>query len=77
MITLPSDAIQLLGGHAVVAARIGRPYTTVASWSARQGIPAHFWPALVDMASERDIEGFTYKALAMAHFNAVRQGRAA
>lgn len=70
MLQHPSDAIELLGGNRAVAEGVQRPYTTVASWAARQSIPPSFWPRLVSLASEKGVEQVTYEALAKAHENA-------
>lgn len=70
MITSPSHAIELLGGPKVVADRLKVPYTTAASWSQRDSIPTIFWPALVEFALEKEIEGFTFKAMALAQAEA-------
>lgn len=67
MIDSPSHAIELLGGAKAVAAHIRRPATTVASWRDRQSIPVEVWAALIGIASESRIKGFTYEALAAAH----------
>lgn len=47
------ELIESLGGAAVVAKRRGKPYTTVASWKARDAIPVEEWPGLVEFAKER------------------------
>lgn len=66
-IKTPADAIELLGGRRVVSQRIGRPFTTVASWVVRQSIPIEVWAELVEFASEKRIKGFTYEAIVKAH----------
>lgn len=75
MMETPSNAIALLGGVRVVADHISRPYTTVASWAARQSIPSGVWPKLVDFAREKGVEGFTYEALAKAHAEPIRDSQ--
>jgi hypothetical protein len=71
MLSSPSHAIKLLGGAKVVASRVSRPYTTVSSWASRQSIPASAWSELIEFAKEKEIEGFTYEALAKAHVQAL------
>lgn len=75
MITTPSHAIELLGGHKAVAERLSKPVTTVASWVERQSIPVETWPKLVSLAKEKSLKGFTYEA--MVHAHAQVKGRAA
>lgn len=70
----PSDAIDLLGGTRAVSDRLHKKYTTVASWASRQSIPASEWTQLIEFASEKGVENFTYEALAKAH---AKQGEAA
>jgi hypothetical protein len=61
-IRTPTDLIGRLGGPAVMAAAgVGR--TALANWRARGGIPPRHWPALVDLASARGIEGVTWETL--------------
>jgi len=67
MISSPQNALELLGGYRVVADRISRPYTTVASWGTRQSIPPSVWSRLVEFAAEKGVADFTYEALAKAH----------
>jgi hypothetical protein len=67
MITSPAAAIKQLGGSIVVTRQLGLPYTTVASWIARQSIPIEIWPRLVSIASEQGVPGFSYDALVQAH----------
>lgn len=73
MLDTPSKAIELLGGPKIVADHTSRPFTTVASWGARQSIPVEAWSSLIDLAQAKGVEGFTYEALAQAH--AQRSGR--
>lgn len=67
MINSPSHAIELLGGPTALSRRMDRPFTSVASWGARQSIPIEEWPRLVELAAEQGVEGFTYEALVEAH----------
>jgi hypothetical protein len=67
MTLLPSEVILLLGGYRAVSRRISRPYTTVASWAARQAIPPKFWSQLVEFAAEKGTPSITYESLAKAH----------
>lgn len=73
MITSPSHAIELLGGPKAVADLTNRPFTTVASWASRQSIPVDAWSGLIDLANEKQVEGFTYEALAKAHAKPVAE----
>ena len=51
------------GGRRAVAAITGATPNAVAQWY-RIGIPAKFWPILVDTAKTRKIDGITFDALA-------------
>ena len=51
-----------------LAADLGKPYTTVAAWRARGGIPAKYDPALIAAAALRG-ETLTYEQLAVARLS--------
>lgn len=70
----PAAALKLLGGPKLVARELQRRPTTVISWGARQSIPVKAWPSLVDLAATKQLEGFTYEALACAHARTRKQG---
>lgn len=62
-----SQFIEDCGGAAEVAKRRGKPYSTVASWKARNAIPVEEWPGLLDLAHERGIESANYEHLVALH----------
>lgn len=53
------------GGSRVVSKITGADRNAVSQWY-RIGIPAKYWPALVDAAAARGLEGVTFDALAAA-----------
>ena len=52
-----------LGGRKAVAEALGIGLNALANWRARGGIPPRHWPALVDLARARGIEGVTWDTL--------------
>jgi hypothetical protein len=62
-----SELIDELGGASVVAAPLQLPPTTVASWKARESIPAKHWPGVLRVATERSVDGVTYERLVELH----------
>ena len=62
-----SDLLETLGGAAEVAKARGKPYSTVASWKARNAIPVDEWPGLVNAARLRGVEELTYEKLVEVH----------
>lgn len=62
-----SDLIATLGGAAEVAKARGKPYSTVASWKARNSIPLDEWSGLLDLARERGVENVSYERLISLH----------
>lgn len=76
MIDSPSHAIDLLGGVKAVASLIGRPITTVSSWSSRESIPVDVWSELIGAAQGKRVKGYTYEAMTLAHAKATAKPRA-
>lgn len=62
-----SGFIEDCGGAAEVAKARGKPYSTVASWKARNAIPVEEWPGLLDLAQQRGVEGASYEHLVSLH----------
>ena len=50
-----SRFIRALGGITVVARELGAGKSTVSNWPKR-GIPAHAWPALLDLARRKGVK---------------------
>lgn len=60
MRTVPAsipELIEALGGGAEVARALGIPPSTVFTWSGRASIPYDRWPAIIDEAARRGVEG--------------------
>lgn len=54
--------IEALGGKHSLAALTGATPNAITQWR-RIGVPAKFWPVLVDHAAAHDIPGITFDAL--------------
>lgn len=63
----PADLIAALGGTRAVADATDKPFTTVASWAARQSIPVEVWPALISLSKARPGATLTYEEIVEAH----------
>jgi hypothetical protein len=63
MISIP-NLINALGGSTAVAAALGLPGTTVASWKSRRSIPCGYWPQLVELGHANKVEDLTLQRLA-------------
>lgn len=61
-----SGFIEECGGAAEVAKARGKPYSTVASWKARNAIPVDEWPGLLELAQQRGIAA-SYEHLVSLH----------
>lgn len=57
-----TDIINALGGKHAVSTLTGAKPNAVTQWR-RIGVPAKFWPVLVERAAEAGIEGITFDAL--------------
>jgi len=70
-----SQIIDALGGTSEVTRRLAakRP-TTVSSWKTRGSIPPQWWPRLIAIARERQVDVVTLETLASL---AAKKGRAA
>ena len=55
MMTL-AETLVALGGDRAVAERLGINRPAVRNWRMRKVIPAHFYPALAEMADEQGVE---------------------
>jgi hypothetical protein len=59
-----SEVIEKLDGSTIVAARLGLPATTVASWKIRGSIPPEYWLKLTRLAAEKGVAEITLASLA-------------
>lgn len=64
MIASVDELIETLGDTGAVASALGLAPSTVSSWRARRSIPSDHWPALVDLARSKEINGVTFEELA-------------
>lgn len=72
-----ADIIEAFGGPTSLGDAIDARPQAVVNMRARESIPSRYWPALVRVAAERDIDGITLEALAdMAVRRAARRGAA-
>lgn len=63
-----ADLFDELGGATAIAAELGIPYTTVASWKLRpNGIPIRHWSGLIAMAKRKRVSGVHDAALVRLH----------
>lgn len=62
-----AELIEKLGTPTEVAALVGRPIGTVASWKHRNAIPSEAWPAFIAAASSKRIKGVTADLLLAIH----------
>jgi hypothetical protein len=70
------DALAVkLGGMTAVAAALSLPFTTVASWKARDSVPSSYWPPLIDLAQKAKVRGLSFKRL--SELAAAQSGRRA
>lgn len=54
-----TDILKLWPSFADLARDLGLPYTTVASWAARNTIPVAYWQPLIKIANKRNITGLS------------------
>ena len=59
-----SDVLQRWPDRASVAVDCGVTYGVVKQWERRDSVPAAYWPALLEGARRRNIEGLTAEVLA-------------
>jgi hypothetical protein len=63
----PAGLIDALGGAAAVAQHFSVPYSTAASWKARNRLPDEHRPAFVIWAQERGLVSMTWEAMVRMH----------
>ena len=51
------DLIDALGGNSELARAISVPVNTIGAWRFRGSIPYDRWPAIIDEAARRGVEG--------------------
>lgn len=56
------EIIAAFGGRQAIAALTGAEPANISMWR-RNGVPAKFWPVLVEHAAAHDIPGITFDAL--------------
>lgn len=59
-----SEVIRAWPNRSAMAADLRVDYGLVKQWERRDSIPAAYWPALVERASDRSISGVTLEMLA-------------
>lgn len=57
-----TDIIKAFGGRQVVSLLTGAQPANISMWRTN-GVPAKYWPALVEKARERGVEGVTFPVL--------------
>jgi hypothetical protein len=67
----PAGLIDALGGAAAVAQHFGVPYSTAASWKARNRLPDEHRPEFVHWAQAKGLVGVTFEAMVKMHAPAV------
>lgn len=70
------EAIETVGGTAVVADALGVGRSTVSSWRARNSLPAEYWQAFVSFAHSRGEAAVTLSVLAAIHAREASEARA-
>lgn len=64
---LLDDLFDCFGGASSVARLLGVGASTASEMKRRGSIPVHYWPRLIEGATERGICGVTHEALTTVH----------